>query len=106
MKWSNVKLIFSREVRDQLRDRRTLFTIAVLPIFLYPLLGMLVFQVMQFTREYPVRIWIVGSEHLPRQPRLIEGTLFSAGLFSYPKDNELLEVVLADSDSDVSDTEF
>ena len=105
MKWSNVKLIFSREVRDQLRDRRTLFTIAVLPIFLYPLLGMLVFQVMQFTREYPVRIWIVGSEHLPRQPRLIEGTLFSAGLFSYPKDNKLLEVVLADSDSDAKGSE-
>jgi len=28
MNWSNVKLIFLREVRDQLRDRRTLFTIA------------------------------------------------------------------------------
>ncbi len=39
MNWSNVKLIFLREVRDQLRDRRTLFTIAVLPLLLYPLLG-------------------------------------------------------------------
>ena len=39
MKWSNVKLVLHREVRDQLRDRRTLFTIAVLPVLLYPLLG-------------------------------------------------------------------
>ena len=33
MKLSNVKLIFLREVRDQLRDRRTLFMIFVLPLF-------------------------------------------------------------------------
>jgi len=36
MQWSNVKLIFSREMRDQMRDRRTLFTVAVLPLILYP----------------------------------------------------------------------
>ena len=36
-----VWLIYVREMRDQLRDRRTLFTIAVLPIMLYPLVGML-----------------------------------------------------------------
>ena len=34
MKWNNVKLIYSREIRDQLRDRRTLFMIAVLPLLL------------------------------------------------------------------------
>ena len=36
---TNVKLIFAREVRDQLRDRRTLLLIVALPLFLYPLLG-------------------------------------------------------------------
>ena len=45
MTFSNVKLILAREIRDQLRDRRTLFMIAVLPILLYPLLGMSLFQV-------------------------------------------------------------
>ena len=39
MNWRNVGLIFQREVLDQLRDRRTLFMVAVLPILLYPLLG-------------------------------------------------------------------
>ena len=29
MNWKNVKLVFLREVRDQLRDRRTLFMVAV-----------------------------------------------------------------------------
>ena len=40
MRWSNVYTIFCREVRDQLRDRRTLFMIFVLPILLYPIMGM------------------------------------------------------------------
>ena len=35
----NIGLIFRREVADQFRDRRTLFMIAVLPVLLYPALG-------------------------------------------------------------------
>src|SRR5207247_5462508 len=44
-RWSIVRLIWLRELRDQLRDRRTLFMIAVLPLLLYPVLG---FAVLQF----------------------------------------------------------
>ena len=51
MNWNNVKLIFGREMRDQLRDRRTLFLIAVLPLLLYPLMGMSIFQMTQFLRK-------------------------------------------------------
>ena len=51
MNWSNVRLLLLREIRDQLRDRRTLFMIAVLPVLLYPLLGMSFLQVAQFMRE-------------------------------------------------------
>lgn len=71
MKWPNVKLIFRRELRDQLRDRRTLFTVAVLPMLLYPLMGMAMMQVAQFMRVVPTRIWVVGAEHLPESPALI-----------------------------------
>ena len=62
MKWKNVRLIFRREMRDQLRDRRTLFMIAVLPILFYPLLGVSFFQIAQFLREHPSRILILGYE--------------------------------------------
>jgi sodium transport system permease protein len=72
MNWSNVKLIFLREVRDQLRDRRTLFTIAVLPLLLYPLLGMTFLQVSQFAHEQPARVWVVGARELPPSPPLLE----------------------------------
>ena len=73
MTLSNVKLILAREVRDQLRDRRTLFMIAVLPILLYPLLGMSLLQIAQFMQEQPTRVLVVGAENLARaQPPLFE----------------------------------
>ncbi len=71
MNWSTVKLIFSRELRDQMRDRRTLFTVAILPLILYPMMGMALLQVAQFMREHPTKIWIVGSENLPQSPEFI-----------------------------------
>jgi sodium transport system permease protein len=77
MKWRNVKWIYLREIRDQLRDRRTLFTIFVLPLLLYPLLGMGVLQVAQFSREHMSPVLVVGAESLPEQPpllRVVEGS--------------------------------
>ncbi|MFC1757322.1 ABC transporter permease subunit/CPBP intramembrane protease [Planctomycetota bacterium] len=71
MNWDNVKLILQREMQDQLRDRRTLFMIVVLPIFLYPLMGMAFLQVAQFMQEHPTKIWVIGSDDLPTQPVLI-----------------------------------
>lgn len=68
---TNVKLIFFREVRDQLRDRRTLFTVLVLPLLLYPLMGALVFQVQQFLKEHPSKVRLVGTAALPGEPALI-----------------------------------
>jgi sodium transport system permease protein len=70
--WSNVSLIFRREVRDQLRDRRTLFMIFLLPILLYPLMGTSLFQFAQFMREQPTRVLILGRAELPPAPPLIE----------------------------------
>lgn len=77
MSWANIKLIFLREVRDQLRDRRTLFMIAVLPMLLYPLMGMIVLQVSQFKREHPTRIWLLGVDNLPSQPPLLVDGAFA-----------------------------
>ncbi len=82
MIWSNVRLIFCREVRDQLRDRRTLFMIAVLPLLLYPLLGMSLVQLLQFVRERPTHVLIIGEEELPDEPRLVENGRFCRNLFA------------------------
>lgn len=70
MRWSNVWLILQREVRDQLRDRRTLFMIAVLPLLLYPLLGMGMLQMAQFLKEHPTKILLWGAPALPSEKEL------------------------------------
>ena len=105
MKWPNVKLIFNRELRDQLRDRRTLFTVVVMPIVLYPLMGMAMLQVAQFMREYPAKIWIIGNDNLPQSPSLVvdgqvnnefvnenEAALLQFSL-ALPEDDELKKLV-------------
>ena len=98
MSWQNVKLVLHREVRDQLRDRRTLFMIAVLPLLLYPLLGMSMFQVLQFVSEHATRVRVVGAEQLPPTPQLIDGDCFAAALFSDPSRAKLLEVAPAQAE--------
>ncbi|QDU95969.1 ABC transporter permease subunit/CPBP intramembrane protease [Lignipirellula cremea] len=77
MNWSNVRLIFHRELRDQLRDRRTVFTIAVLPLLLYPLMGMAMLQVSQFRRDHPSQVWLIGAAGLPDDPLLVGGESFA-----------------------------
>ncbi|REK27685.1 MAG: CPBP family intramembrane metalloprotease [Planctomycetota bacterium] len=80
MSWPNVRLIFLREMRDQLRDRRTLFMIAVLPILFYPLLGVSFFQIAQFLKKHESRVLIVGEESVKEIPGLFEGETFSSNL--------------------------
>ncbi|HID76370.1 MAG TPA: CPBP family intramembrane metalloprotease [Planctomycetaceae bacterium] len=95
MKWSNVRWILAREVRDQLRDRRTLFMITVLPLLLYPLLGTVFFQIVQFQRRQTTRVLVVGAASLQEVegiPELFSGRRFAPRWFSMPARAEQLEV--------------
>ncbi len=67
MQIKNIRILFLREVNDQIRDRRTLFMIFVLPLLLYPLLGMTFLQVAQFVQEKPSHVLLIGSEYLPEK---------------------------------------
>ena len=98
MNWRNIRLIYAREIRDQLRDRRTLFMIAVLPLLLYPLLGMSVFQLSQFVRKSEPRVLVVGAEQLERGerfPALFEDGHFATKLAGDPKIADWLHVEFA-----------
>lgn len=99
MKWDNVKLIFNRELRDQLRDRRTLFTVAIMPMILYPLMGMAMLQVAQFMREYPTKVWVVGMENLPVTPSLLEDGKVNP-LFADESERSLIEIQTLDPERD------
>jgi sodium transport system permease protein len=94
MRWANVWVIFRREVRDQLRDRRTLFMIFVLPILLYPLLGIGIVQLSLKFEQKPRTVVVLGVEHLPESPRLLNerGDGFDSALFDSPSDAERLKV--------------
>ncbi len=97
MNFNNVKLIFLREMRDQLRDRRTLFLIAVLPLLLYPLLGMSFFQLSQFLRNTAAKVLVVGEDELAEHhwlPTLLgEGQFDSALFVSRPDELDSLHIV-------------
>src|SRR5690348_7406773 len=65
MRWSIIRLIWLRELRDQLRDRRTVFMVVVLPLLLYPLLG---FGLLQFALGFgkpQCTVGVVGADNLP-----------------------------------------
>lgn len=96
MFWPNVRLIWFREVRDQLRDGRTVFMIAVLPLLLYPLLGMLFLRMTQFMQQQPTRIWVVGAAGLSGEPALFaQGRL--AAEFCPEDEAKLLQLTFRDS---------
>lgn len=101
MNWTNVFLIFQREVRDQSRDRRTLFTVIVLPVLLYPLLGAAFLQMGQFLREHPTKILVLGAEHLPAEPQLIVEGKFASDVCS-ENQSRLLELELKPARRDES----
>src|SRR3546814_6223543 len=54
---------------------------------------MSLFQVVQFLREHPTRVAIVGVEALPVAPELISGGYFVEGLFRDASQSRLLEEI-------------
>ena len=84
MNWKNIWLVWAREIRDQLRDRRMMFLFLVLPVALYPFMGMMLFQMGQFRLEHPTKVRVVGAEFLPHAPPLLVGGHFEASLFRDP----------------------
>lgn len=95
MSWRNVKLIFFREVLDQLRDRRTLFMVAVLPILLYPLMGFGVIHMASMFTEQPRTVVILGADNLPDFPDvpLVTGDRFASAWFRISTDASKLRVI-------------
>ena len=92
MKWRNILLIFRREVLDQLRDRRTLFMVAVLPLLLYPVMGIGMVQMTVLFSEQPRTVVILGADNLPSMP-LVLGDRFTKNWFRNPVDADKLRVI-------------
>ncbi|HEX2188236.1 MAG TPA: ABC transporter permease subunit/CPBP intramembrane protease [Longimicrobiaceae bacterium] len=65
MNWRVVRSVLGKELRETLRDRRTLMMMVVFPIFLYPVLFVLMQQLALFGQKSlesePVRVVVSGS---------------------------------------------
>lgn len=72
MSWKNIRLVFLREVRDQLRDRRTLFMITILPVLLYPMLGLGIVEMMLTFSEQQRVVVVLNADDLPTIPTLLD----------------------------------
>jgi len=106
MNWKNVLLIFAREVRDQIRDRRTLFMIIVLPLILYPAMGIGMFQMTTMFREQARNVVVLGVKDLPQNENLslFENNRFRKKYFKIASDaNKLL--IVPDNDLDRATSE-
>ncbi|WP_417849768.1 ABC transporter permease subunit/CPBP intramembrane protease [Thalassoglobus sp.] len=98
MNWTNIKLIFLREVRDQLRDRRTLFMVAVLPLLLYPALGIGMVQMTVTFTEQTRNVVIIGADEIP-PPDLVKDHRIVSDFFNYSEDADKLRVITDAPDS-------
>ncbi len=68
MRWTIIRLIWGRELRDQLRDRRTMFVMVLLPLLIYPLGGIGLMQMVLGSGQNRSVIGVAGAEHLPPNP--------------------------------------
>lgn len=66
MRWATVRTVLGKELRETVRDRRTLFMMLVLPTLLYPALLVLMQQLAIFGQRQlgaePARVAVAGAE--------------------------------------------
>lgn len=104
MNWQNVMLVWRREMRDQLRDRRTLFVIGILPLLIYPMMGIAFSKLSQFVRQNEAVVTLVGYEQLAeleKLPPLLEEGKFAPRLFDSPQSASRMRVILENDGPDV-----
>ncbi|MFB3153679.1 MAG: hypothetical protein ACE10I_04325, partial [Candidatus Acidiferrales bacterium] len=69
MKFSQVIIVYRKELLDTLRDRRTLISMIVVPLLLFPVLtigfGALAARLVQQAQQEASAIMILGAEHAP-----------------------------------------
>ena len=96
MNWKNTRLIFRRELSDQWRDRRTIFTILVMPLVLYPLMGMALLQTAQFLHQAPPKVLVMGADHIADPSELFKENEFQPDLLGQGKNNDGAPILLVD----------
>ena len=65
-----IRIVYGKELRDSLRDRRTIFSMIIVPVLVVPLLmlgvGALMFKTVTQARQEIARVMIIGGENSPK----------------------------------------
>src|SRR5262245_30837100 len=104
MNWRIIRLIAGRELRDLLRDRRSLMLLLVLPVILYPGFGLAGYLFAVSLLDQESIIGVAGLKNLsnstewkepaPEQnPPLIVGGQFAPAFCETSRDSALLRIV-------------
>jgi sodium transport system permease protein len=70
MNWGNILTIYGKELRDMLRDRRTLLSMIVIPTLLMPaitaVIGFVSYKVVRQARATAPTVMVIGGEDSPK----------------------------------------
>ena len=70
MNWRAIRIVYGKELRDSLRDRRTIISMIVVPVLAIPLLmfgvGTLMVKTMTKARQEVPHVMIIGGEDSPK----------------------------------------
>lgn len=86
MRWSVVRTVLAKELRETLRDRRTLFMMIVIPTLLYPAIMVVLEQ-----------LTLLGQRRLSERPAAVAVAARDAGLDAFLRRDSSLRVLPADS---------
>jgi sodium transport system permease protein len=100
MRLSVLRLIAARELRDLLRDRRSVLLIALMPLILYPLFGLAGVLFATTAAAQRTVVGIVGVNHLPEEPKLVTDGTFADGLVGEDPDGAFGPIVARPLDED------
>src|SRR5438874_3327673 len=88
MRRSIVRLIARREIRDLLRDRRTLTIVLILPALLYPAFVVVGLAFAVSLMDQKTVIGVVGAENLP-SPQSHPESLLAGGALAVEAERKL-----------------
>lgn len=100
MRSSIIRLIARREIRDLLRDRRTVLLILALPALIYPLFGAAGLLFAQTLTEQTSRVGIINISQLPSEPPLVNHDQFDAALIKSDAKDDLMKLTIVPIDGD------
>ncbi|MFL5385230.1 MAG: ABC transporter permease subunit/CPBP intramembrane protease [Longimicrobiaceae bacterium] len=86
MRWSVVRTVLAKELKETLRDRRTLFMMIVIPTLLYPALMVVIEQLTLF-----------GQRRLSERPAAVAVAGADTGMAAFLRRDSTLRILSADS---------